>query len=1113
MELILEDEKQENGFEKCPYEHALYMKEETDGSQLYVCLYVDDLIFTGNNPAMFETFKKTMFQEFEMTDIGLMSHFLGIEVTQSEEGIFISQSRYATEILKKYGMETCNPMTTPVDSGLELKKSDTGNVDPTYFKSLVGIAAASIASIWEIGKCIWVPIATRINYARKLKNNWEALCKKASVLRSKKDDIVVEIERFRLQKTPTQECVYWRNEVAEMENNVATLEQEFNVGKKCIWGLCPDIFERIKLGKLVVNMITKTDLLIEKKFENGFLIDLPPARVESRPEPPSTLSSSAHRTLAMVLNKLQDESTQKIGIWGMGGVGKTTILDLLNKSHEAETYFDFVIWVTVSNSWSIRKLQNEVGKRLKIEIDANDSDGIIAGKLLERLKGKKYLLLLDDVWDEVDLRVVGFPNANQQNGCKVVLTTRKKEVCRKMETDAEVPVSVLPNDEAWEMFSSGVGHVSTLSTVKTYARDIVSECDGLPLALKVVCGALRKEENVCVWKNFLRELRSPATSVIGDLNDKVFKVLKVSYDQLKNTEEKKCLLFCGLYPEDDMIEKSRLIGYWRAERIFSSKLTLEQALDKGEAILQALIDASLLEKCVKDDFVKMHDVVRDMVLAITSLQGEEPTHLVQAGISSEIIPEEVEWKNAIRISFINHDLRRLPESPDCPELLTLLLQGNNNLMVIPETFFNNMPSLRVLDLSDTCIKSLPTSISKLDGLRELVLLDCENLEALPEEISALKELEVLYVGQSKLDIRSRGMKSKELIIPVGMIRGIPHIEVIELTSRLSDDSTEIIAKELSNLGSLSSLVFDFRMVGNLQHFLQNSIPWKETRLMQFVFLAGKCPHELYRHYLWFLEDSKKCERFLGYEGGGEERDNGLPPAIKDALIRSNGFLLCGHEKLKTLSELGTQNTDELRYCQILECVALETIVNRNGLEMSAFSNLEVLFLNELSNLKSILCLEMEEGQSSSPPPPPPLNVNSFTNLTSLSVCNCPLIEHLFSSGFMLQQMSNLKELTIELCLGLKGMIPEDEKVEYEALPKLSSLVLGGLFEFVNLFEGVPTCWQSLDHVIILDTPKLRKLPFDTNSAPNLKGIRCNDQEWWDALEWDNHAAKLQLLED
>jgi hypothetical protein len=75
---------QDNGFEKCPYKHAIYVKKEADDSILFVCLYVDDLIFTGNNPTMFEDFKKSMVQEFEMTDIGLMAYFLGLEVTQKE---------------------------------------------------------------------------------------------------------------------------------------------------------------------------------------------------------------------------------------------------------------------------------------------------------------------------------------------------------------------------------------------------------------------------------------------------------------------------------------------------------------------------------------------------------------------------------------------------------------------------------------------------------------------------------------------------------------------------------------------------------------------------------------------------------------------------------------------------------------------------------------------------------------------------------------------------------------------------------------------------------------------------------------------------------------------
>jgi len=101
----------------------MYVKKEADGSTLFVCLYVDDLIFTSNNPTMFENFKNSMVQKFEMIDIGLMTHFIGLEVMQKEEGIFVSQSDYATNILERFKMESCNPVSTPVENGVELRKS------------------------------------------------------------------------------------------------------------------------------------------------------------------------------------------------------------------------------------------------------------------------------------------------------------------------------------------------------------------------------------------------------------------------------------------------------------------------------------------------------------------------------------------------------------------------------------------------------------------------------------------------------------------------------------------------------------------------------------------------------------------------------------------------------------------------------------------------------------------------------------------------------------------------------------------------------------------------------------------------------------------------------
>lgn len=127
------------GFQKCLYEHTLFIKIEDGGNMLIVCLYVDDLIYTGSNTAMFESFKKSMMVEFEMSDLGMMHYYLGIEVLQSSTGIFISQKKYMGEILDKFQMKDCNPVTTPSEFGLKLNKDNGGTkVDNTLYKQIVG---------------------------------------------------------------------------------------------------------------------------------------------------------------------------------------------------------------------------------------------------------------------------------------------------------------------------------------------------------------------------------------------------------------------------------------------------------------------------------------------------------------------------------------------------------------------------------------------------------------------------------------------------------------------------------------------------------------------------------------------------------------------------------------------------------------------------------------------------------------------------------------------------------------------------------------------------------------------------------------------------------------
>lgn len=127
------------GFEKCPLEHTLFIKVGENGMILIVSLYVDDLIFTGNNSDMFEEFKKSMKGEFDITDLGKMSYFLGVEVIQSSDGIFITQAKYAREILERFGMINCKPVSNPVVTGSKLSKRGGGaEVDITNYKQMVG---------------------------------------------------------------------------------------------------------------------------------------------------------------------------------------------------------------------------------------------------------------------------------------------------------------------------------------------------------------------------------------------------------------------------------------------------------------------------------------------------------------------------------------------------------------------------------------------------------------------------------------------------------------------------------------------------------------------------------------------------------------------------------------------------------------------------------------------------------------------------------------------------------------------------------------------------------------------------------------------------------------
>ncbi|XP_058093983.1 disease resistance protein At4g27190-like [Magnolia sinica] len=971
-----------------------------------------------------------------------------------------------------------------------------------------------IGSVLEIVKYSCSPLVRQAGYVKNLKKNFEKLKEKAREMYDKRDDIKHEIRRNGDRKIPTRECESWLKEVEDIEKQVNAIEEEYK--RKDMERMRVCFLSQVKLGKCMVKTISHiSDLTERANFQGGVVVDALPEVIEAIPAPTIEADTAAFRTLQKILKCIKEASTRKIGIWGMGGVGKTTIMKMLNNLPETNGMFDIVIWVTVSKDLSLRNIQNEISKRLSLKIDNDESDNAVARRLFHRLRTMKFLLLMDDVWAKVDLEDVGVPHPNQDNGSKLVLTTRLRQVCHKMGTDEEIQVEVLSSEEAWKLFSDTVGKVIDSPSIQCIARGVVEECGGLPLAIIVIGASLRKEDDVYVWKNALKELSSPATSEIEDMEEQVFKRLKFSFDRLKNDTIKDCFLYGALYPEDHSVYVHELIGYWRAEGLIDVERNLTEAREKGHAILKDLTDASLLERI--DDFrVKMHDVIRDLALRITSLMGESSRFVVKARLKIEEPPKLEDWEQAVRISLMENKLNSLPKSLNCPMLLTLLLQGNETLKTIPNTFFEHMSALRVVDLSQTNIASLPASICNLVNLRGLYLTFCNNLRALPPDVGALKRLEVLdlrYTGIVALPneigeltcLRNfhvrfyDGGDSKDLIIPVGIISRLSLLELLvidfllELVQNRWDECAEDVMRDLSSLKELSILKFDFPKSEYLEHFLQRSQPWRLAGLTSFYFSVGRYKIQA-SSYSDFTLDSMGGvghNRILKFCGG-----DSIPHAILEVLSRADSFKLVGHRSICSLWEFGVQNMNELKRCMVSECDEIEIIMDRNGLQDVALPNLEYLNIQHMPNIRCIW-----EGQ---------LPPGSLASLRRLKLEYCNKLTKIFSRG-IIQQLSNLEDLTVQFCSAIEELVNEEVMVAESDLvfPMLKSLCISNLPQLVGIWQGGSIYLPSLEVITIYNCRNIKNLPLGVQVAPRLRKIRC-EREWWEALEWEDYSIKLQL---
>ncbi|KAK1319271.1 Disease resistance protein [Acorus calamus] len=893
----------------------------------------------------------------------------------------------------------------------------------------------AVGPVTEVVKCAYNPDVRYVGYAKNLKKNLERLDKVATDLYDRRTEIRQLITNNSQGKDPSPRCNTWLKNVNDIEKQMVEMKEKYEQEKKCFKGFCPNVYSRMMFGKHVVDKIDDVSGLV-KTFtsDEGVLVDAPIRSVEIMFVPRVEVDSSTTHTVQKILEHIRDGHVQRIGVWGVGGVGKTTVMEMVNNLPEISQMFTVVIWVTVSRDWSIMKVQNEIAARLKLNLEENMSKDAVSRELFKKLKNTKYLLLLDDVWDKVDLEDVGVPAPSSENGCKVLLTSRSQRVCNKMETDVEVPVEVLSKEEAWKLFHEKVTDVIELPMIQPLAKGVVRECGGLPLAIIVVGGALRKETNIHVWENALNELRMAATSHIEDM-EIVFKRLKYSYDRL-NDNMKSCFLYGALYLEDYEIKIDELIEYWIVEGFIEGAGNLEEACSKGHAILKYLVDASLLSAHIDNhnrewllsvtfdvnspgrEYVKMHDVIRDLALRITSHGGGEgQIFWTRAGAKlEELSPkEQAEWKHANVISLMHNDLCWLPESVDCPVLTTLFLQGNNQLKAIPDSFLEGMPALRVLDLRGTIIMQLPPSVCRLTNLRGLYLTEYRDHSfTLPPEIGSLKSLEVLAVeGILYLPIeigelsqlrhlrvsfsRVRDDDTEhevQRMIPDGGISRLTHLEDLRIWIDMGDERwneiVEAVTEEIGALKELCRLQFCFASVENLERFINISRPWKRELLKSFHFTVGR--QSIRAHYIdthltqldrWFMFNN--C--------------NTISHSWTDVLVqvfrRANGVIFWHCTAFEKLGQLGEENLSGLKFFLIESCDFGQTLFG-GGWKLP---NLEDLQIKESLNM-----LNIWESNSSLTPP-------ILGNLQNLLLRDCRKLKYVFPRG-LLPHVPNLETIVV-----------------------------------------------------------------------------------------------------
>ncbi|TYI58745.1 hypothetical protein E1A91_D11G382500v1 [Gossypium mustelinum] len=723
-----------------------------------------------------------------------------------------------------------------------------------------------------------------------------------------------------------------------------------------------------------------------------------------------------------------------LSIVGMGGMGKTTLAQLVYNDATINQSFHHKAWVCVSDHFDAVNITRTILK--SIDPDSRDENdlNLLQVKLKEKLSGKRFLLVLDDIWNENydDWTILRSPLGA---GTHIIVTTRLQIVSSIVDPLQAFHLDKLSDDDCLSIFTQHAlkarnfdGHLH----FKEIGEKIVRRCNGIPLAAKAIGSLLRTVKYHGKWERIYE-------SEIWNLPEEqcgIIPALRLSYHHLPSYL-KRCFAYCSILPKDYEFEEEEIILLWRAEGLLQQK-AMPQIKDLGNQYFQDLVSRSFFQTSSEDKsrFV-MHDLINDLAQVVageicSKLEGDKKWKFSNRTRHSSYLVsdydtvkkfEAFDQVNSLRtflplkfssdyrgLFLTNVVLDDLLPRLGCLRMLSL---SGYWITELPDVF-ENLKHLRYLNFSGTRIKCLPDSLCTLYHLETLLLRRCSELQRLPSKMENLVNLHYLDIRGAdaieripfRIDKLTKLQRLTNFIIGEGdgsYIRGLKYLSNLKGDFRLS--GLENVNGEDAGESKLYEKQGIHRLVLHWSEKFENASRNKEVE--EWV-LDSLCP-------------PKKLEQLVIENYGGAKFSTSIAdPSFKNML----SLELCNCKNCKSLPSIGS-----LLLLKDLSISGLDQ-VHKIGAELfgenqsNAFASLESLRFDNMLNWEEWdLCEDDEQ-------------VSKFPSLRFLSIRECPLL-----LGRLPTILQSLQTLEIYECQRLV--------VSISSFPLLCELRVEGCEELVD----------------------------------------------------------------